>query len=75
MVYLERNWSRVWAARNRAAMDVWLCWFAAVLKLDENGASPCNFSKSGGGLLLGERSAEAQTRHISFVGRNGESSG
>lgn len=63
----------MWAARARAATDVWLGWPATALNLDENEISLCNLSKISGRRLLTGRRAEAQTGHNNFVVKNGQS--
>lgn len=70
--YLQSDWSRAWAARPGAAMDVWLGSLAAVLSLDETGKLPCSSPRTGGEPLLAGQSAAAQARRNDLVVRDGE---
>lgn len=75
MQYLETNGSRVWVARTRVDMNVWLCWLRAVLNLDWNGVPQCSLSKFGGRQLLTRPGAEAPTGHKGFGVKDEESPG
>lgn len=66
MAYLECNGERVWAAKSRAATDVWLGENAAVLSLDSNGKSPCSPLRTAGRLLLTGQETEAETGTKTF---------
>lgn len=66
MKCLESGENRVWAARSRAVMDVWLGSLLQVPNLNQNVVSPCGFPKNIGGLLLTGLGTDALTSHIGF---------
>lgn len=70
--YLEKYWSRLWAARAFALMEFCHGCFATVLNLDKNGKSPSGLSKSAEILLQTGRGRVAQIEHRDFTARDGE---
>lgn len=75
MEYLESDASRVWPARTKVAMKVWLAYPAAVFNLKDNGVAPCSTSRTGARLLMEGRGVAAQTRHTDLAVRDEESPG
>lgn len=64
---------RKWAARARAAMDVWLDWLAALLQLDGGVRYSRSLPISGRRRLLIGMGAETQAGHNKFVVKSGQS--
>lgn len=52
MKQFEDNGVRVWAARTRAALEVWLGWLAAHLQSDDSEKYSCSLSNTGGRPVL-----------------------
>lgn len=75
MDHLKSNGESLWAARTRAAMDVWLGWLAVVLNLDKKENFTCSFSITYGRLLLTRRWLQTQTEPKDLVAKSGESPG
>lgn len=73
--YLEKMWSRVWAARTCAAVDASSGWLGVVLGLDESVVFPCCLRVAGGRVLLTGCEAEKQTGHKDLAAKEGKSPG
>lgn len=65
----------MWAAKSRAAMNMWLGWLTTLQQLADSGEFLCGLPSLGKRLLLAGKGAKGQMAHSSTVAMSGKSSG
>ena len=73
--HMESDRQRMWAARRRAALDLWMGWLLSLLNLDNYAQWESFVPKSGGRFLMTGKECPAQVGHNDFAVVKGQSPG